>query len=303
MQNNGDINITNNQHKGLYNYNYNGNFSFTTNGNIMIDNVMREGIHNLNIQTNAVYLNAGFSFQNGGDMKISNTAHEGFKISNYSSSFDMTTSGKMEVSGTAKDGIEIVCYSDTVTVVNTGEIYIYDNAYEALYLNNSSVTEMEFTNAACALLQTSGRIKNYDNVMLQNDGLLIDLYGQSHINKHRFINNGIIESISGFKLQYNQLENNAEDLPYLVVNDLIFEEGQAISPALTNTDAVYSQINWYSDAAGTISAGNYDAVNNTFMPNNALAVGEHTFYVEMTDNVTNCVWLRPINMTILRRPS
>ena len=300
MQNNGDINISNNQHKGIYNYNYNGDFSFTTNGNITIDNVTREGIHNLNIVTNSTnYASAAFAFNNGGDMKISNAAYEGFKVSNYSAPFDMTTSGKMEVFNNSKDGIEIVCYSDSVTVVNTGEIYVYDNAYEAIYLNNSSPTEMSFTNATCALLQASGRIKNYDNVMLQNDGLLVDLYGESHINKHRFVNNGIIESITGFKLQYNQLENNAEDLPYVAVNDLIFEEGQAITPALTNTDAIYSQINWYSDADGTISAGTYNAANNTFSPNPALAVGEHTLYVEMTDNVTNCVWLRPINVTII----
>ncbi|MGB1207241.1 MAG: hypothetical protein ACPG5B_16455 [Chitinophagales bacterium] len=300
MQNDGDISINNNQHKGIYNYNYNGTFGFESNGNITIDNVTREGMHNLNIVTsNDSYPNTAFNFHNGGEMKISNAAYEGFKVSNYSAPFEMTTIGKIEIFENGKEGIEIVNYSDSLTVLNTGEIYLHNNAYEALYLNNSSLTEMLFTNGLCGFIETQGRIKNYDNVVFQNDGLLVDLYGQSHINKHRFINNGIIESANGFQLQSNQLENNAEDLPYIAVNDLTFEEGQAISPALTNTDAVYSQINWYSDAAATTSAGNYDAISNTFTPNAALAVGEHTLYVEMNDNVSNCVWLRPINITIL----
>jgi len=298
----GTISANNMNAKPIYNYNYNGWFNLDNTGVIAIDGSAAEGMQTLSISTNDIFA-VQTNFTNSGLIDIANTAHEGVKNAGFGGTFVVVNDGVIKSNQTGREGIENVNYLDTLSFTNNGEIYLYDNGFEALYNTNHANEPFMFTNSTCALISTNGRIKNYYNTPLTNNGLIIADYVGAHSNRSDFVNNGLIESNGDFTASTTTVLNNADIVPTIVVAPVRFCEGQIISPALSDDHGVYTINNWYIDDTQTTIAGTFDANSNTFTPASSLPLGNNTFYVNLTDNTTGCTWLRAIDILIELPPS
>ena len=302
FENSGEIEINNNQKRAIYNLNESGMMDFTSSGNIKINTNAQEGIYNLNIRTADRFDSTTFVFQNSGIIDIQNTENEGFKSVNYAGAFDIQNDGVIHLQKIQGDALETVNYSDSLFFTNNGLIYLHDNDSEGLYNSNNSLNKLQFTNTICGTIDVDGRIKNYGSSSFLNQGLLVSHYDDLHINKHEFVNDGIVESDGPFQVQLNNWTNNSESLEHIALGENTFRENDILTPITNNIEDFYLLENWYTDAQGNeLATGTYNAVSNTYTPLEALEVGQHIFYIEATDAVTGCLRLRPLSIDILKR--
>lgn len=297
--NSGTINTNNSQGAGIHNFNRSGtNYTFNNIGTIDIQNSNSEGLRNLNLRHNDEY-SVTFDFQNSGKITTNTTFQEGFRTANYGGNYTLDNSGVLIVRNANREGIENVNYRDVFDFINNGTIQVWDSKNEDLYNSALKVSPFNFTNGACAVIQVNGKIKNHRYCNFINNGIIMTAYDGFNDNKGGFTNNGIIEGqpdeyFETYGIQ--NIDNQGTLLGYNLLEPLTGTEGQPISNAITDPNAIYTVIGWFTDETLSASAGTYNAGNNTFTPN--LGVGEHIVYVQTSDNILGCTTMRTVQVTI-----
>lgn len=296
-------NLTENA-QALFNNNTNSLFQFTNSGQIEVLQVPKNGILNQSIYTSAAnYSATAFTFTNPGNIRIDQTGEEGLRNTNYGGTFNFGTTGNIKVFNTQREGIENAGYADIFVFTNNGAIQLRQNTFDAFYNTNGSATPLQCTNQTCGFISTDGRFKNNAACVFTNNGLIETTFGFNHNNQGSFINNGLIEASSGFNTTPTALQNNALILPYLVLQPLSICNYQPVSPALNNPGNVYTVSGWFTSPSATQSAGNFNAATNTFTPAANLPFGQQTLYVQMSDNITGCNRLRPLEIDLMEWPA
>lgn len=301
FNNSGNINSDNANQKPILNYNYANYMVFNNSGNININNSSREAIHNINYDPGSAY-SSDFAFNNTGNIYLQNPNYEGFKTSNYGGKFNMVNDGLIDIRGGGREGLETVTYADTVTVTNNGTIDIRDNNWESIYNSGFPFSSIVFTNSQCGYIQIDNKFKNNDECTVINGGLIVSYYDGVNTNKFDFINNGVIESPNNFAATPNPVQNNQ------IIQDLLTAPrgacmGSDITDALNNDNAIYLIYDVYTDQALTTLAGTYNTGSNLFSPDyNVLGIGTHTLWLDASDNMWSCNWLREMEVTIANPP-
>ncbi len=297
--NTGTINTNNSQGAGIHNFNRSGtNYTFNNSGTIDIQNSNREGLRNLNLRHNDNY-SVTFDFQNSGKITTNTTFQEGLRTNNYGGDLTFDNSGVLMVRNANREGIENVNYRDTFDFTNNGTIQVWDSKNEDLYNSALKIGPLNFTNGTCSVIQVNGKIKNHRYSNFVNNGIIMTAYDGFNDNKGNFTNNGIIE---GRPDEYFEvygilnIDNQATILDYNLLAPLTGTEGQPIADAVTDPDAIYTILGWFTDETLSTSAGTYNTGSNTFTPN--LGVGEHVVYVQTSDNVLGCTTARTVLVTI-----
>ena len=301
FDNTGDINSSDARQKPILNYNYANTLIFNNSGNINLLNSEREGIHNINYDAGNAY-SSDFDFNNTGFIHIQDPTYEAFKTTNYGGKFDMVNDGTIDIRGGEREGLETVSYSDTVTVTNNGWIDIRDTNWESIYNSAFSFSPVTFINNQCGYIQIDSKFKNNDDCTVINHGVLVSYYSGVNTNKFVMINNGVVESPNNFLASPNPLQNNA-----IVQGVLTMPRGSCmggeIANALNNDNAIYTIYDVYADKALTTLAGTYHSGSNLFSPDyNVLGLGTHTLWLDVSDNLLGCDWLREMEITIAEPP-
>ena len=286
----------------LYNNNTNSLLQVNNSGNITISDVPKNGIISQCLYTNATdYAATALTFTTTGNINILNTGEEGLRNINYGGAYNFSNTGNIWVTSAGREGIENAGYANTFNFTNNGSINLFNNAFEDFYNTNSSTQNLLCTNQTCGLMRTDGKFKNNADCTFTNNGLIETSFTFNHSNQGIFINNGIIEAPVNFNATPVPVQNNATILPYIVTQPLTICGNLPVSPAVNNPANVYTIGGWFTNPSAGISAGTYTAANNTFTPD-ALPQGNHTLYIQMTDNVTGCNRVRPIAVAVYEQP-
>ncbi len=297
--NSGMINTNNSGRSGLHNFNRSGtNYTFNNSGAVQIQNSDREGLRNLNLRHNDNY-SVTFDFDNSGEISTNTTFQEGIRTSNYGGDFTLDNTGLIFIQNANREGMENVSYRDNFDFTNRGTIHVQDSKNEDIYNSALKFSPFDFTNSTCAVIQVNGKIKNHRHSNFVNDGIIMTAYDGFNDNKGNFTNNGIIEGQPDQYFEsysFQNIDNQGTILDYNLLSPLTGTVGQGISNAITDPDAIYTVVGWFTDETLSTSAGTYNAGSNTFTPN--VGVGEHTLFVQTTDNILGCTTARPVEVTI-----
>ncbi len=294
-------------------YNLATTFSNTTDGEINIDQTTSDGFGNgLGTFTNVGKINIGSTGSIGGEgifftttpatndtdgeININRTADHG--LSHFNQTFNNL--GKINIGNIAAisgDGI----YNTGATFNNQtdGEINIEQT-------NGSSIASIihvpldrasTFVNHSCAVIKSTGQIKN--NSTFQNQGFIFNNFDGTHENEDTFTNQGTMEDFHG---AFGGVSLTNEDLVVVPIvrttPDLqVFPNALQIG----NANSFTVSTDWYSDAALNTDAGDYNSSNNTFTSNQTLPLGEHTFYMEVTDNDNTCTQTVVVQIKVVER--
>ncbi|MEO1260792.1 MAG: T9SS type A sorting domain-containing protein [Bacteroidota bacterium] len=244
-----------------------GTFNSTSTGIVLIDNTQSNGFDNSGNVTNEGNINIG---QNSGAANIGGHGMVLSPNANFYNQGDAT----LTVDNASLNGIEL---EGSCLLENSGDatITIGENGgfgWDGLYLPENTSS---FSNLDCAAIYLLENLANSGTIT--NESLFQINTDQNHGNDGTFINNGVLEIV--------QLPAVANIINYEVIIAPFYSCKITTQFALqlggSGQYTVGSQ--WFSDAAMTNVAGNYDQGANTFTVTN-LSNGTHTLYFNVTGN-------------------
>ncbi|MGB0929735.1 MAG: lectin-like domain-containing protein [Chitinophagales bacterium] len=242
--------------------------TFTNKGDVHIGGISTIGNNGIENVTNAVFTN-----DTGANIHIDRTSQIGLANNNA----DFTNKANIYIGGIATIGTYGLYSIFGASFINeTGaELHIDQTNLDGIYNYFSSPSIL---NKACAKIFITEKISG--DGIFTNLGFLFSDFNGSHINTGTFTNQGTIEDLQG---AFNGVSMNNEDLILAPVC------GNMVIPNIlqigTNNSFTVST-DWYSDAALTTDVGDYNQSSNTFTSN--LPAGNHTFYMQITDNINAC---------------
>ena len=163
---------------------------------------------------------------------------------------------------------------NTSTFINKDAVLKISSDYSASYDISNSNT---FENEDCAQLHTEGRIENHNGAIFTNDAWLTNTYKLDHAILGTFTNDGVIEDWWG-KLDNTGIINYGAILRLLQGQLYVgqpYDDAIALG-SLSNINIV----GWWLDDEGSIPAGVYDPMDNSFTPSSD-AEGYQQLYVEV----------------------
>ncbi len=222
------------------------------------------GIENI---TGAVFTN-----EIGAAIHIDRVTNHGLANNNA----DFTNKGRIDIGAVAAIGANglLNLASGIFTNDANAELHIDQAGLNGIFNINSS----SILNKACAKIFVTERINN--NEIFTNQGYLFSDFNGNHINTGTFTNQGTIEDLQG---SFDGVSLDNQDIIVAPVCG-----GVLIPNALqigTNNSFTVST-DWYSDLLLTTDVGDYNQASNTFT--STLPAGNHTFYMQITDNVNVC---------------
>ncbi|MFK7935801.1 MAG: beta strand repeat-containing protein, partial [Saprospiraceae bacterium] len=248
-------------------------FTNETGGNIQINKVNELGIWN---QENAVFTNKA-TIQIGDQ----NKAIAG-GINNLSGSTFTNEAGSITVDNTTLNGI---FQNNNAQFINQATLLVGTNSIIGTNFLRSD-SGAQFSNSSCAVVKAFAPLNNR-SVFTNAGFVMIETTRNSRVGN--FTNNGLVNAV-GFVFNTN---NN---------NDAIIDETIACINPFTDVIKIGSMNNfvadenWYTDAALTNLAGQYDADKDEFVAASNLARGTQTLYFKVTDNQTHCEELVSIQL-------
>ncbi|MEO1262401.1 MAG: MopE-related protein [Bacteroidota bacterium] len=236
--------------------------------------------------SNGIFNSAGIMSNNGQIFVGINktTGSSGLKNNGV---FENSTTGEITIEETLIDGIN---NSFTGDFLNLNKITIGANKKpNGDGIDNSA----PFTNAPCAEIFLFDNLVNGSSAFTNDGSLYLDS-AVPHV-PGNFINNGIIEDAQDNFPLGGSLVNNE-----IIIAPGTFATGIAYSPAFEYTNPLtFSILGIFTDAAATLSAGNFDANTNTFTPNPPLPMGLHILFVKIEDPTGGCTSIVEWHLTII----
>lgn len=242
-----------------------GAYDNQTGSTLQIDNINGNGITLASSMTNAGRISIG---QNGP------LTGSGITSNLYSGQFINASTGTMVIDNTNDSGLNTI----TGGFSNFGTVAIGAQAgTEAHGISNQTT----FTNEACASIDIYNSLDNEYGTFV-NDGHLLLGTAENHT-VGNFTNNGLIEDTQATLPAINNQE--------IIIAPVTSDNCQNIHPAfrLGNTlDLNFLGV--YTNGGGGQLAGTYIPATNTFVPNSALSVGTHNFFVRLEDTGNGCTY-------------
>lgn len=299
ITNGGNIDITNTLNTALYSFFYHGiwlvtpeGFTNQSTGVITIDQVKDgNGILIIDVEND---------FINHGNINITNieglTSGNGNGIENRGNLLNSTT-GNIYINDVDENGILSNIDNLSDEIINNGIIEIGENIGLYSISDTSYVQFSDFlTNSTCGKIIVQHEIFIENN--FDNQGWFSTSASNTNALNFPFTNEGVIEDI-------NQSFPTGTANNRIIISPLetLPCNGVVIYPALNlGSLSGYTVNGWYTDMAGTISAGDYNANNNTFTPN-AAGNGNTVLYISITKNPNSCTEIFQINFTGSGDPS
>ncbi|SDD44375.1 Por secretion system C-terminal sorting domain-containing protein [Dyadobacter soli] len=325
VDNEGEISIGSAGSAGTYGVYNIGNFNNNAGGKLLIDNTTEVGFYNVrgglfnegevlvgtvgSVGTNGIWNDAQIIVYSGARITVDRSLVRGIR-NNFDQSLgifgwikndgEITIGAAADVGTRAFENFGAFQNNGTVKVDRATAVGFY-NEYTASFVNygvttaganvpatNSLFNGAYVDNKACGEIHLYGAVNNASNI--SNAGFFEVTASAAHVQNYDFENNGILSFPLG-----NPLEN-VENNQVIITPDTV-SECESLSPAfeISGSDSGISGV--FTDLAGTLSAGVYDAANNTFTPAEELTAGEHTFYVSIAQG-TSCTRIVPWKLTL-----
>ncbi len=234
---------------------------------LYIDNVGEDGIR----VTDGTFTNEGNLFI-GTSGVVTNISSDGIHCEGI---FANTQRGSITIDYTGNHGIELAA---TSSLANAGDIIIGENTGSSSGDGIHHAGSGNFNNNGCATLVMGNSF--FSSSTFNNEGNFVINSAEPHTNSGTFSNDGVL----------NYVQSTV--IPNVVNNDLIITSisgscfiSNVLQFGASNDFAASTE--WFSDAAMTTVAGEYDTTNNTFLVTNLVPNMSHQVYFETSGNGCN----------------